>query len=91
MALWQDKEEDVNMSSDLFKGFFLNPENFGYFKFSQKQRANKVGNRHSSALLLERACGEDSVNSFKLGFKLGQVSTENVGNHVTANASTEFV
>jgi hypothetical protein len=91
VALWQDKEEEINRQSDLFKGFFFNPENFAYLKLSLKHRQNKVGNRHSSALLLERACGEDSIKSFKLGFKLGQVSSELVGSHVALNASAELV
>lgn len=75
----------------MFHGFFLNPENFAYLKMSSKQRQNKVGSRHSSALLLDRACGEDAVSSVKLGVKLGQASHEFIGDTLAVNASTEFM
>lgn len=70
-VLRQKEAEPVNRKSDLFKGFFYNPENYAYAKLSAKNRSNKVGSKHSSAMLLERACGEDTVKSIKLGVRLG--------------------
>jgi hypothetical protein len=83
--------EETNPESDLFKGFFFNPENFAYVKLSAKNRQNKVGSRHSSALLLEHACGQDFVRSLKFGVRLGQVSSSKVGDHFAVNASTELI
>jgi hypothetical protein len=59
--LWHGLPARSEDKSQLFKGFFFNPENYTYLKLATKQRQNKVGSKHSSALLLDRAVGEDSI------------------------------
>ena len=89
--LWHELPERSEDKSQLFKGFFFNPENYAYLKVAAKQRQNKVGSKHSSALLLERAVGEDSIKQVKLGVRFGQVSTQMMARHFAANASTELI
>lgn len=83
------REEDE--STELFRDNFLfSSDNYGYIKVSAKERANAVGARHSSSLLIDRAMGEDSSKVAKIGVKFTEADINSVNNNCVVKASTEI-